>query len=336
VTPAAGVTTLVSGTFTGSITVPTVTSRDYDVTAIDTQGNRAASAFTVTSTPTQGSTPTLSPSLTPTPTFSPPPALTPTATSTFTPTSSSIPTTPTSTPSLTQAPSPFASDLIAWFIALAAVGLIIAIIGLALRSKRAKRMTAADVNPSLKTRAIALTIIFTALSIALTPIGVPALYIVGFFYRFWEIPIIIAFFLLGVKSGITVAVLRALAEMMLIPGPAPPLGPVGPLTALGGNLSMLLGLCAARWLLKYRASQNRDSGIKSSTCYTALGGLTRMLIVPFVMYPVWRFLSLSNTAIIGLVPPLMLFAFTLCLYSIPIGYIIAKTVNKTLAIGRRL
>jgi hypothetical protein len=137
VTPAAGVTTLASGTFTASITVPAVANGNYNVTAIDTQGNRAVATFIATPTPT----PTPSSSPTPTPTSSPSPTPTPTTTSTPTPTLSS-----TSSP--TPAPSPFTSDLIVWFIALATVGLVIAVIGLFLQSKRAKRVTAADVKLS--------------------------------------------------------------------------------------------------------------------------------------------------------------------------------------------
>lgn len=188
----------------------------------------------------------------------------------------------------------------------------------------------------LNTKVISLTIVFAALAIALTPIAIPAGYI-GFFYRFWEIPIVAAFLLFGPEVGVTVAVLRTLAELTLFPGPIPGvLGFLGALAALGGTLSMLLGLHLAGWLLKRRASQDENSGIKPGTYYTALGGLLRMLIVPFVMYPVWRFLSLSDAVIIGFVPPLMLFAFTLCLYTIPIGYLIATMVNKALAVGKRL
>ena len=47
VTPAAGVSTNSSGGFTASITVPTVANGNYNVTAVDTQGNRAASTLTV-------------------------------------------------------------------------------------------------------------------------------------------------------------------------------------------------------------------------------------------------------------------------------------------------
>ena len=46
-TPAAGVTTLSSGAFTASITVPSVADGIYNVTAVDTQGNRATATLGV-------------------------------------------------------------------------------------------------------------------------------------------------------------------------------------------------------------------------------------------------------------------------------------------------
>jgi hypothetical protein len=45
VTPAAGVTTNATGSFTASITVPNVVDGNYNVTAIDAKGNRATSAL---------------------------------------------------------------------------------------------------------------------------------------------------------------------------------------------------------------------------------------------------------------------------------------------------
>jgi len=55
-TPAAGVTTTASGTFATSITVPTVTNGIYNVTAIDTGGNRAVATLTVDVTIPEGLT----------------------------------------------------------------------------------------------------------------------------------------------------------------------------------------------------------------------------------------------------------------------------------------
>jgi hypothetical protein len=56
VTPAAGVTTSPSGTFTTSITVPTVANGDYNVTAIDSQGNCAWATLSVSSAIPEGLT----------------------------------------------------------------------------------------------------------------------------------------------------------------------------------------------------------------------------------------------------------------------------------------
>jgi hypothetical protein len=47
VTPVAGVTTLASGTFTASITVPSVADGNYVVTAVDTAGNKATANLNV-------------------------------------------------------------------------------------------------------------------------------------------------------------------------------------------------------------------------------------------------------------------------------------------------
>jgi hypothetical protein len=56
VTSAAGVTTIPSGTFTASITVPTVANGDYNVTAIDSQGNWARATLSVSSAIPEGLT----------------------------------------------------------------------------------------------------------------------------------------------------------------------------------------------------------------------------------------------------------------------------------------
>jgi len=56
VTPATGVTTLAGGTFSASITVPAVANGNYNVTAIDTQGNRATATLNVNSAIPEGLT----------------------------------------------------------------------------------------------------------------------------------------------------------------------------------------------------------------------------------------------------------------------------------------
>lgn len=188
----------------------------------------------------------------------------------------------------------------------------------------------------LDTKTIALTIVFAALAIALNPVVVPAVYLVGIYYRFWEIPIVIAFLLLGPKSGVAVALLRALAELTLFPGPV---GYLGPLITLPPTLGTLLGIYLAERFLKGKASLDQISGRKVVTYITVLGALCRTVFVPVVMYPVYRFLlprALSDVQIMAIMPPLIIFSLTLAAYTIPIGYMIARTVSRHLAVGAKL
>ena len=192
----------------------------------------------------------------------------------------------------------------------------------------------------MNARAIALTIVFTALAIALNPVAIPAGYLPGSFYRFWEIPIVAAFLLLGPKSGVTVAVLRTVAEMTLFPGPV---GFLGPPLALLGTLGMLLGVYSADRLLKRKASQDKNLGTKPVTYFTALGTFSRVAISPFVAIILYRVLlplvaglSFSDAQIMALIPFVMLLALTLSLYTIPIGYLIARIVGRNLKVGNQL
>ncbi len=187
----------------------------------------------------------------------------------------------------------------------------------------------------MDTKAIALTIVFAAVAIALTPIAVPAGFMVGYYFRFWEIPIVVAFLLLSPKIGVLVAALRALAELTLLPTPA---GFLGPITSFGGTLAMLLGVYVAGWLLKRKQfkPQGKRFGIAAVTLLSAFGALSRASIVPFIMYPVYRFFApraFTDAQIMVLVPGIMVFAAILALYTIAVGYLIAKTINRSLGVG---
>jgi riboflavin transporter FmnP len=192
---------------------------------------------------------------------------------------------------------------------------------------------------ALNTKTIALIIVFTALAIVLNPVGVPAVFLHGFYFRFWEIPIVVAFLLLGPKIGVTVAVLRTLSEMTLFPGPAVFIGP--PITLLS-TLGMLLGLYIANRLLRHKGSNNITHGIKPVTYFTALGTLVRMSFTPFLTYILYSFLlpivgiNVPQSAIMGLIPLVLLFDLILSLYTIPAGYIIARIVSRNLKVGNQL
>ncbi len=192
---------------------------------------------------------------------------------------------------------------------------------------------------TVNTKAIALIIIFTALAVALNPIGIPSVFLPGWSFRFWEIPIVIVFLLLGLKGGVTVALLHTLAELTIFPSPV---GILGPPTALLGTLVMLLGLYAAEKLLKRKAFRNENLRIRPAAYFTALGTISRMVFSPIATYLLYGFLlpmvgvSIPEPAIIALIPLVLLFDLILSFITIPPGYLIARIVSRNLKVGNLL
>jgi riboflavin transporter FmnP len=189
----------------------------------------------------------------------------------------------------------------------------------------------------VNTKAIALIIAFTALTIALDPIRVPSVILPGVYFRFCEIIIVVAFLLLGSTIAISIAGLNTLAEIILFPGPTVLVG--RPLVFLL-TLSMLFGIYLAGKLLKRKTLQNQNQKLKPVIYYSALGALFRAAVAPLLNYPMWRFVipalagvPLSFEQVMALMPVFMLYALVFCLYTIPIGYFIARVVGRSLKIG---
>jgi riboflavin transporter FmnP len=194
----------------------------------------------------------------------------------------------------------------------------------------------------MNTRAIATTIAFAALSIALVPFRIPTLYWPGFYYYIWEIPIVAAFLLFGLKCGVSVAILTNTARMLLLPGP---LGFFMLPWGFVVTSTTLLGVYLAHRLFARRASQEKTLlGRRPVVYFTGLGVLSRAAIMSFLDYAVlYRILlplvlgrSFSDAFIVALMPGIVLFNITLPLYTIPIGYFAAKTVGKNLKVGNPL
>jgi len=186
----------------------------------------------------------------------------------------------------------------------------------------------------VNTREIALIIVFTAIAIALTPVAVPAGYLQGFFYRFWEIPLVAAFLLFGSKIGVTVTLLRTLAELTLFPGPA---GILAPLFALLGTLAMLLGIYLGGKFVKHRAPVDEKFAVRLIGSCTVFGALFRTVCGTLVSYVLFRvFIGFSDVEVMPLIPIFAVFALTLSLYTIPVGYLIARVVSRSLKVGNQL
>jgi riboflavin transporter FmnP len=188
----------------------------------------------------------------------------------------------------------------------------------------------------MNTKAIALTIVFAALAIVLNPaisgIGVP------FFsqiYNVWEIAIMVAFLLMGFKSGISAALLNATFLLSVYPGPSRVLFPLVNTIAVSG---MMIGIYFANKLTRKNSRGQNLSKARKITLYTALAIAFRLIVMLPIMYMLLHFhigaTPPSESAIFMIALPLQtIYNVTITLYTIPAAYFIAKTVSKNLKVG---
>lgn len=180
----------------------------------------------------------------------------------------------------------------------------------------------------MKTRTIAYVAVFAALTVVLnlSPAKIPAPYMPFLFYQIWEIPIVAAFLCSGPIAGAMIAVLNTLVLLGLFPGALP----TGPLYNLAAVLGMLLGIYSSHKLLR------RIFGKQSETVYTAsstaFGIVSRVAIMTVVNYSLLRFpppvgYSMPEGAIVMTLPLIGLFNATLALYTIPLGYLLARAAS---------
>ena len=194
---------------------------------------------------------------------------------------------------------------------------------------------------AMNTRSIAIITTFTALCIALVPIRIPTLYWPGFYYYFWEIPIVAAFLLFGFKVAFSISVLSGVAKLVFSPGQAPLLGFITQFLPL---LTMLLGIYLAQKLIQSRVSNGKSISAARATIYfTTLGVAVRAGIMPFIDYAQYRFLfplflgrDFAQAYILALMPGIVLFNILVPLYGVSIGFLVANTVGKNLKTGTKL
>jgi riboflavin transporter FmnP len=198
-----------------------------------------------------------------------------------------------------------------------------------------------NLENNVDTKKLTLTIVFAAIAIALNPalthIVVPAPFDPGLFYQVWEIPIVTAFLIISPLSGIAVCLLNTSALLILFPGALP----TGPLYNMLACLSMQIGIYASITLgKKVHANKNLQTNnilasIKWLTAATATGILTRTTFMTIIHYfalpqPPPIGFGLNQVLTSAFLPLSALFNATLALYTIPIGWIIAHQVQKTL------
>ena len=198
----------------------------------------------------------------------------------------------------------------------------------------------------MNTKTLTLIIVFTALSAALSIYfpKIPAPYAPFLYYQIWEIPIVAAFLSIGPKTGTAIAVLNTLILLVVFPGNLP----TGPFYNLIAVLSMLLGIFAAYRIAVHGCpTENishflKEHGKALAVSTTALGVITRVAITTTANYfllaqpsPIGfgSFFEFGGgagqQAVIAFLPFSVLFNATIALYTIPVGLVIALTINRS-------
>jgi riboflavin transporter FmnP len=183
----------------------------------------------------------------------------------------------------------------------------------------------------MDTRTLTVVVLFAALAtvLDLSPLKYPFPPLSFLFYQIWEIPIVVVFLIYGATALILVTTINTGVLLVFFPGSLP-LGPVYNMAAI---LSMILGIGIVNIFIT-RHSPKNDALI--AALYTTFGVSFRTVFMSFVNYYVLGLpspfgYSLPNATIIGWLPLIAVFNATLALYTIPIGYALARTVKSNIS-----
>jgi riboflavin transporter FmnP len=187
----------------------------------------------------------------------------------------------------------------------------------------------------MNTRWLAMSTAFAGVAMVLNPavtgIKIPAPFLTGLYFQVWDIPIIAAFLLLGFRYGLLAAVINSFFLFAVFPGPAQWAYAPGNVAALA---SMMVGIYLAQKLVARFASEEKASfKAKSVGASTALGMAIRIPVMMIVMYVILRYAySAPDIYTFAVLPVQALYCVIMALYTIPIAYLIAGTISRTLKV----
>jgi riboflavin transporter FmnP len=175
-----------------------------------------------------------------------------------------------------------------------------------------------------RTRLVSAVALFVALAVVFNlTVYFPAPYAPFLSYEVWEIPIVLALLMFGLRIGVTVAILNTLTLELLNPGSLPS-GPVYNLIAI---LSMFLGIT-----LGYRFSSRLKLGrVALVISATALGIFLRVVVMTVVNAAVLPLpYPLGFSIPYGLLPSFLyliaIFNATITLYTVPLAYSVYRGI----------
>ncbi len=165
-----------------------------------------------------------------------------------------------------------------------------------------------------------------AIVLSLSPLKFSAPYAPFLKYQLWEIAIVTAFILYGVEMGVSIATINTFVLFVFFPGDLP----TGPIYNFIAVLSTLLGIYIVQKSVGSRFNRGREAIL--TTLSTAFGIITRVLVMSIVNWIVLPLdfpfgYNIAPEALPGLVSTVAFFNATIVLYTIPLGYIVARAVG---------
>ena len=189
----------------------------------------------------------------------------------------------------------------------------------------------------MKTKSIALAITFAAFAIGLTAFRIPTLFYPGGFFRFSQIPVVIAFLLFGFRIGALVGFVTLIGQIAVFPFNAGAIFIAYPMD-FASLMVMFGGMYFSNWLKtnhnlrKYYFLKNPAIGLTSfavlfrgSIMPLADYAVTFHVLVPFLLQ-----IEVPEAYIAALVPSFIAYNLIVPLYTVPAAYIVAKRVAQFL------
>jgi riboflavin transporter FmnP len=184
----------------------------------------------------------------------------------------------------------------------------------------------------MNAKEIALVIAFATIAIILNPsiskIGLAFPPVPSLIINAWEIPVIIAFLMMGFRYGILVAAINALFLFAVWPGPSNPIYPVG---CIISAFSMMLGIFM---FSKFgsRPSKPIILNSKKSALYSTVAAIIpRILLMAPIMYAIIKLSAVDfpDRIIFGFVLPWQaVYNIIQPLITIPIAFFIASKLKN--------
>ncbi|HEY4699867.1 MAG TPA: hypothetical protein VIH27_05815 [Nitrososphaerales archaeon] len=180
-----------------------------------------------------------------------------------------------------------------------------------------------------RSREITLIAVFTALAIILhmSPLKFPAPYAPYLIYEIWEIPIVTALLLYGIRISASIAIFNFLSLLVFFPGTIP----TGPIYNLIAIFSMLLGILLA---IRVKGLIPQLRNVILTFGFTlALGIIARVLIMTlinfvFLAFPPPLGFNMPRDYIFIALPLIGFFNGSVALYTIILGRFLSTAVSK--------